>query len=74
MVGALGRLVAIIMLMLVAGMAANTLWQRNHCHVPWAAVDPMQVSPCEPVEQLEEEMACLRKLAEQSKAKIVGEP
>lgn len=74
MVGALCRVGAIILLILAAGMAGNALWQHNHCHVPWAAVDPMQVSPCEPVELLEAEMARLRKLAEQSQAQRVGEP
>lgn len=74
MVGTMSRLVAITLLVLGAILVSNALWQRIHCHEPWAAVAPMQVSPCEPVEQLEEEMACLRKLAEQSKAKIMGEP
>ena len=64
MVGAMGRLVAIILLVLAAGMAVNAFWQRNHCHVPWAAVDPMQVTSCEPVEKIEAEMARLRELAE----------
>ena len=72
MVGALGRIAAIIVLVLAAGIAANAIWQHNHCHVPWAAVDPMEVSTCEPVELLEAEMARLRKLAEQSQR--VGEP
>lgn len=65
MVGALVRVWAIISLMWAAILVGNALWQRIHCQEPWAAVAPMQVLPCEPVEEIEAEMACLRALAEQ---------
>lgn len=59
------RPLLIILLMFAAALAANALWQRIHCHEPWAQVDPLQMIPCEPVEEIADEMACLRALAEQ---------
>ncbi len=49
---------------LIAGtMGINVALQHYHCNIPWERTDPLQIYPCEPVDQVLLERERLRLLA-----------